>query len=52
MATGSPVAHFERKYDVYINGRVWHKGKLKWQAMTKNPNGYVKVQPSLNGVKK
>ena len=51
MNTGKPIAHFERKYDIHADGRVWNKGKNHWQSQTQNPNGYMKVQLQLNGVK-
>lgn len=52
MITSRPIAFFEPKYEIHSNGQVWNKGKHVWQAQTQNPNGYMKVQLSLNGVKK
>lgn len=49
MSAGLPIAHFERKYEIHPDGRVWNKGKNKWQATTANPNGYVKVTLTMNG---
>ena len=51
MSAGVPIAHFERKYEIYIDGRVWNKGKNCWQAQTQNPNGYMKVVLQLDGVR-
>lgn len=46
-----PIANFERKYLIYPDGTVWNLAKEAWQAQTENPNGYMKVLLSLNGVK-
>lgn len=45
----TPIAHFERKYAVHPSGKIWNKGKEAWQALTQNPNGYMKVQLKMNG---
>jgi len=52
MPTGIPIAHFEAKYVIYPDGRIWNKGTHKWKSVSKNPNGYYKVLLALNGVRK
>lgn len=49
MTGGKPIAHFERKYDIHPDGRVWNKGKECWQALRQNDNGYWIVQLNMNG---
>lgn len=49
MSIGKPIAHFERKYDIHPDGRVWNKGKNAWHSQTQNPNGYMKVHLKMNG---
>ena len=46
------IARFEEKYEITIGGLIWNKQKEKWQNMTQNSNGYLKVQLSLRGDKK
>jgi hypothetical protein len=46
-----PIAHFELKYQISPQGGIWNLEKQTWQAQTQNPNGYLKVQLSLNGKK-
>lgn len=50
MITAKPIAHFERKYLIHSDGRIWNLGKEAWHAQTQNPNGYMKAQLKLNGV--
>lgn len=49
MTSAKPIAHFERKYSIHPDGRVWNHGKEAWQSQTMNPNGYMKVQLQMNG---
>lgn len=49
MNGGKPIAHFERKYDIHPDGRVWNKGKECWQTLRENGNGYWIVQLKMNG---
>lgn len=44
-----PIAHFERKYLISRDGRVWNQGKKEWKAQTEQPNGYMKVDLKMNG---
>lgn len=46
------IARFEEKYEITNGGLIWNKQKEKWQNLTQNPNGYLKVQLNFMGEKK
>lgn len=50
MTSGIPIAHFEGKYEIFPDSRIWNRGKHAWKKLSQNPNGYWKVTLALNGV--
>lgn len=52
MTTGVPVAHFEEKYEIFPDGKIWNKGTHTWKTTSQNSNGYLKVLLALNGKRK
>ena len=47
---GTPIAHFEAKYEIFPDSRIWNKGNHTWKKLSQNPNGYWKVTLALNGI--
>lgn len=50
MVSGIPIAHFEAKYEIYPDSRIWNRGNHTWKQLSQNSNGYWKVTLALNGV--
>jgi hypothetical protein len=44
-----PIAHFERKYMITRDGKIWHLGKQEWKNQTQLDNGYMKADFKMNG---
>ena len=49
MKDSVPIAHFERKYLITRDGRIWNQGKQEWKHFSIQLNGYLKADLKMNG---
>ena len=52
VADWLPIPGYEGIYDISRDGRIWHRGKLRYLKLTQERSGYQKVSLRRAGVSK